>query len=217
MLRRFFLTVFSLSLLLAGVLVSLVPLLLLRLRLDAPTFAMAICVWLAPVLLALLPLTNMLLRRIWFFRGQGEPVSLDQLRQRLLSVNAMDCPVTAFAMRKKIVFTWRVNELRWCELFSRLGKDRLEELHCRFDADTRTVYLSDRVRLADFVICPDRVKTGRSRIPLPLLRASIKRLGAIEQYAALAEHDFAFRAREIKSPVLGTILASGWHVRYSLF
>ncbi|MCL2458416.1 MAG: hypothetical protein FWF31_06105 [Desulfobulbus sp.] len=216
-LRRFFLTVLSFSLLMVGVLVSLAPLMLLRQQLDAPTFAMAVCAWLALVLLALLSLTNMLLRRIWFFRGQGEPVSLDQLRQRLLSVNAMECPVMALGKRRKIVFTWRFKELRWCELFSRLGKNRLDELHCRFDADTRTVYLSDRVRLADFIICPDRIKISRPRIPLPLLRASSKRLNAIKQYADLAEHEYAFHGREIKSPVLGTILASGWHVRYTLF
>jgi len=217
MLRRFFLTVFSLGLLMAGVLVSLAPLLLLRQRLDASTFAMVACVWLAVVLLALLLLTNMLLRRIWFFRGQGEPVPLDQLRQRLICVNDLDCPIRALVTRRKIVFTWRFKEPRWCELFSRLGKNRLDELHCRFDADTRTVYLSDRVRLADFLICPDRVKIGRSRILLPLLRASIKRLDSVEQYATLAGHDYDFHVREIKSPVLGTILASGWHVRYTLF
>ncbi|MCL1981324.1 MAG: hypothetical protein FWG62_09675, partial [Proteobacteria bacterium] len=152
-------------------------------------------------------------------RGRGEPVSLDLLRQRLLEVNDMDCPVTAQAKHKnkKIVFTWRVKELRWCELFSRLGKNKLDELHCRIDADTWTVYLSDRVRVADFIICPDRVKTSRRRIPLPLLWASSKRLDAIEQYAAQAAHDYAFHLREIKSPVQGTILASGWHVRYTLF
>ena len=201
MLRRFALTIFFLFLLIAGVLVSLMPLVLFQSKLDASTWAMAVCLWLASVMLALLVLTNML------------------LRQRLLEVNDMDCPVTAQGKHKnkKIVFTWRIKELRWCELFSRLGKDRLDELHCRIDADTRTVYLSDRVRVADFIICPARVKTSRHRIPLPLLRASSKRLDAIEQYAAQAAHDYAFHPREIKSPVQGTILASGWHVRYTLF
>ena len=217
MLRRFFLTLFSLGLLMAGALASLTPLLLLRQRLDMSTFAMSVCIWLAVVLLALLLLTNMLLRRIWFFRGQGEPTPLDQLRQRLLSVNDLGCPVMALDKRRKMVFTWRFKELPWCELFSRLGKRRIDELHCRFDADTWTVYLSDRVRLADFLICPNQVKTGRPHIILPLLRASSKRLNAIEQYTALAGHDYAFHAREIKSPVQGAILASGWHVRYTLF
>lgn len=217
MFKRFVLTIIAVLLVLIAVALSLAPLLLLQAQLDESTLAMALCLWLAVVILALLPTANILVKKIWFFRGQGEPVSLDQLRQRLLTVNALDCPVTALAKRKKIIVTWRFRETKWCELFSRLGQSRLYELHCRFDADTRTVYLADRWRGADFLICPERVKTGRSRIPLPLLRARMKRLATIEQYAGIAEHDYNFHPREIKSPFLGTILASGWHVRFSLF
>jgi hypothetical protein len=217
MLKRFLLTCLCLIILPLAVLLSGLPLYLLRSELDGSTLLMAACLWGAIILLVLIPVGNEALRRIWVYRGSGDPVSLDQIRQRLLTVNAMDCPVTALTKRKKIVLTWRYRETRWCELFSRLGINRLYELHCRFDADTRTVYLMDRQRTADFIICPDRVKTGRLRIPLPLLRLRAKRLIAIEQYAIQAEHEYNFHPREIKSPVLGTILASGWHVRLSLF
>ena len=217
MFKRTVLTFLALLLLGVGTVVSLVPLLLLRSRLDEPTMLTAFCVWLALVILVLLPLADLLIKKIWYFRGSGEPVTLDQLRHRLLTVNEMDCPVTAQARRGRIVFTWRYRETRWCELFSRLGINRLDELHCRFDADTRTVYLLDRQRTADFVICPDRIKTGRLRLPLPLLRARAKHLAAIEQYGVMAEHEYDFHRREIKSPVLGTIVHSGWHVRFGLF
>lgn len=217
MLKRFLLTCLFLCILPLAVLLSGLPLFLLRSELDESTLLVATCLWGSLGLLALIPLTNGALRRVWLFRGSGDSVSLEQMRQRLLTVNAMDCPVTAIAKRKKIVLTWRYRETRWCELFSHLGINRLYELHCRFDADTRTVYLMDRQRTADFLICPDRVKTGRLRIPLPLLRLRAKRLAAIEQYALLAEDEYNFHPREIKSPVLGTILASGWHVRLSLF
>jgi len=217
MLKRFVLTLFFLLLLLAAALISLLPLLLIRAKLDGPTFLVALCLWGALASVVLLAFFGMMLKKIWFFRGTGDPISLDQLRQRLLTVNAMDCPVAAVARRQKIILTWRYQEVQWCELFSRLGLNRLFELHCCFDADTRTVFLQDRIRSADFLICPERVKTGGLRIPLPLLWARSKRLNAIEQYATLAPHDFAFHPREIKSPVLGTILASGWHVRFSLW
>ena len=217
MLKRIVLTLFFQLLLLAAVLVSLLPLLLVRAKLDGPTFLMAFCLWMALAILVLIPVANVVLKKIWFFQGSGEPVSLEQIRQRLLTVNAMDCPVAAMAKRRTLILTWRFRETRWCELFSRLGLNRLYELHCRFDADTRTVYLIDRVRSADFLICPDQIKTGRSGIPLPLLRARSKRLATLAQYATLAEHEYVFHPREIKSPVLGTILASGWHVRFSLF
>lgn len=217
MLKRFLLTCLFVVFVPLAALLSGLPLFLLRSKLDEPTLLVAACLWGALVLLALIPVANGALRRIWLFRGSGDPISLDQMRQRVLTVNSLDCPVAAIVKRKKIVLTWRYREMHWCELFGRLGIDRLYELHCRFDADTRTVYLMDRQRSADFLICPDRIKTGRPRIPLPLLRCRSKRLAAIEQYALLAAHEYTFHPREIKSPVLGTILASGWHVRLSLF
>ncbi len=216
MLKRFALTLFSLLLLLIGVLISLTPLLVVRTRLDAPTFAMVLCLWAALIILVLIAVVGMILQKIWFFQGTGDPISLEQVRQRLLTINAMHCPVVAIADRKKMIFTWRIRETQWCELFSRLGISRLYELHCRFDADSRTVFLSDRIRRADFLICPDQVKTGWRRIPLPLLRVQSRRLGTVEQYATVAAYDYALHPREIKSPIMGTILACGWNVRFSL-
>lgn len=217
MLKRSILTFFATLALLAGLLLSGVPLLVLRTQLDEPTMLMFFCLWLTSAMVAGLAIANLLLKKIWFFRGRGEPVSLDQLRQRLLTVNALTCPVTAQIKKRAIVFTWRYREKQWCELFNRLGISRLYELHCHLDADTRTVLLVDRLRTVDFLICPDRVKTGRPRLPLPLLTTPSKRLAAIEQYATMAEHEYIFHPREIKAPIVGTILASGWHARFSLW
>lgn len=217
MLKRAILTFLAIPALMAGLLLSGLPLLMLRTQLDEQTMLMLFCLWLASVSVAALVVANILLRKIWFFRGKGEPVTAEQLRQRLLTVNAITCPVSAQEKRRTIVFTWRYREKQWCELLHRFGLPQLYELHCHIDSDTRTVLLVDRMRAADFLICPDRVKIGRLRIPLPLLAISSKQLAAIEQYATLAEHDYTLHPREIKSPVLGTILASGWHVRFSLW
>ena len=217
MLKRYSLTLLALGMLLFGMAASYAPLLLVRDKLEPHIAALCFCLWLALVIVVVLALANMLLKKIWFFRGTGEPVSLEQLRDRLLAVNALPCPVAALAKRKKIVFTWRIADTQWCELLSRLDRPQLYELHCRFDADTRTVFLADRIRQVDYVICPDRVKTGLARIPLPLLRTRRKRLATLEQYSTLEAHDYDFRPWEIKSPTLGTILACGWNVRFSFF
>jgi hypothetical protein len=217
MLKRSILTFLAVLALLAGVLLSGMPLLVLRTQLDEPTMLMLVCLWLTAVIAVGLVVANSVLKKFWFFRGQGEPITAEQLRQRLLTVNAMACPVTAQEKRRAIIFTWRYRETQWCELFHRLGINRLYELHCHIDADTRTVLLVDRMRAADFLICPDRIKVGRLRIPLPLLAVRTKRLAAIEQYATLAEHDYTLHPREIKAPILGTVLASGWNVRFSLW
>lgn len=216
MLKRYGLTLLALLLVLLGVVASLTPLLLVRPRLEPSISALSLCLWLVLAIVVVLPLCNMLLKKIWFFRGSGEPVALEQLRERLLAVNALPCPVTALPKRRKIVLTWRIADTQWCELLSRLDRPQLYELHCRFDVDTRTVFLVDRIRLVDYVICPHQVKTGLARIPLPLLRARRKRLATLEQYSALEAHDYDFRPWEIKSPTLGTILACGWNVRFSL-
>ena len=217
MLKRYSLTLLALLLMLLGIAASYAPLLLVRSRLESHIAALCFCLWLVLVIVVVLPLDNMMLKKIWFFRGTGEPATLEQLRDRLLAVNALPCPVAALAKRKKIVLTWRIADTQWCELLSRLDRPQLYELHCRFDADTRTVFLADRIRRVDYVICPDRVKTGLARIPLPLLRARRKRLATLEQYSTLEAHDYDFRPWEIKSPTLGTILACGWNVRFSLF
>jgi len=73
------------------------------------------------------------------------------------------------------------------------------------------------MRTADFLICPERVKIGSLRVPLPILTIRPRHLGTIEGYTTTAPHEYHFHPREIKSPVMGTILASGWNVRFSLF
>ena len=217
MLTRFFLMFFGLSLLLTAALLSLLPLLVVRGKLDELTYMTALCLWAVLASLSCLLVLGLLVRKIWFFRGTGEPVTFEQLREQLLSVNTMAGPVQVCKRRKKLIFTWRYKELQWCELFSGLGINRLYELHCRFDPTTRTVFLADRTRAADFLICPERVKIGFRRIPLPLLSVRPRRLDTLSQYATKEPHEYNFRPREIKAPVMGTILASGWNVRLSLF
>lgn len=217
MLKRSLLTLLALPFPPLAALLTLLPLVLVRRQLNEPTLILAWCLNASLAVAVLLIVANLLLRRIWFFRGSGEPVSVEVLRARLLAVNGMACPVEARARRRTLVFAWRIGETRWCELFSHLGISRLYELHCRLDSDTRTVFLADRVRLADLVICPDRVRIGRPRIPLPLLRARSSDLTGVDGYAGLEPHDWQFHGREIKGPVLGTILKSGWHARFTLF
>ena len=217
MLKRSFLTFFSLFLLLIAYLLSLLPLLVVQGKLDASTYLTVLCIWVALATLLFLPALGLVIKKIWFFRGTGVPATLEQLQERLLSLNAMSCPVQAICKRKKLILTWRYQEVQWCERFSDLGINRLYELHCRFDPATRTVLLADRMRTADFLICPQRVKIGFLRIPLPFLRVRPKRLGTIAQYATMAPSGYTFHPREIKAPVMGTILANGWNVRFSLF
>ncbi len=217
MLKRFVLTGAALLLLLLVYLLSLLPLFLMRTRLDEITLLQWLCFWVTLAALLLPVFLGWIIRRCWYFSGSGSPVQAEELQRRLLRVNDIRGPVRAVGERNKLVLTWRHEDPQWCELLSRLNVTRLYELHCRLEPATRTVLLMDRMRTADFLICPDQVKIGLRRIPLPFCRVRPGRLGMIEQYAQTAAHEYDFHPREIKSPVMGTILSSGWNVRFSLF
>nr|WP_320013008.1 hypothetical protein [uncultured Desulfobulbus sp.] len=205
-----------LALLLLCVLLFL-PLLPLHQRLTSPHFEQLVCAWISCMLVFLVWVANGLLKRIWCLAGKEVLTSEAQLRHRLLEVNTIACPVRAVEKRKKILFSWRYNDIAWCGMISRMGMKRLYELRCRFDATTRTVYLVDRYRYIDFLVCPDRVKTGFARICLPLLRTSSSYLKSTDQYNTLEPHGYDFLPAEIKAPVIGTIINNGWKVRFSLF
>lgn len=217
MLKRYFLTFFWLLLLLGAYLISLLPLLVVKDQLDQSNYTLAVCIWAVLAVLSFIPVLSRLINTIWLFPGKGAPVSQEELKERLLSVNGTQGPVQVNKKRHTLIVTWRYEETQWCELLSSLGICRLYELHCRFDAATRTVLLVDRIRSADFLICPDRVKIGFLRIPLPFFRVRPRHLGSVAQYATMAPHEYSFHPREIKAPIMGTILASGWNVRFSLF
>lgn len=217
MIKRLLSTSFFLLLLAGLYLASLWAVLGLGKTLEPSTLLVVLCLWLTMASLFLLFATNRLLKKIWWFPASGEPVSLEQLQAELLAINQISCPVGVLRRRKRLILTWRCQELQWCEQLSLLGITRLYELHCRFDPTTHTVYLLDRVRSADVLICPDRVKIGRARIPLPLLRVRPRHLGTVGQYATQTPEHYRFLPREIKAPVMGTILASGWLVRFALW
>ena len=216
MVKRYLYSLLCLPLLPALLLLLLAPLLVLHHRLPSPYFEQMVCLWGAAALLLMIVIGNKLLKKIWFFLGENKLTSVQQLRDALLAVNTLTCPVAALGKRKKIIFTWRYNDLQWCGMLSRRGIDRLYELHCRIDADSRTVYVIDRIRRVDFLICPDRVKTGFARICLPKLQGG-DAFETISLYAAREPHDYDFFPGEMKGPVIGTILSCGWNVRFSLF
>jgi hypothetical protein len=217
MFKRSLLTFFALLLLASVSLISLWPLFALKDSLEPSTLLLVCCLWGAGAALSFLVALRLLISKIWVFRGTGEPATLEHLQELLLGINDTQGPLQVIRKGQRLVFTWRYHELQWCERFSRLSLNRLYELHCRFDPDTCTVLLLDRMRTADFLICPDQVKIGWLRIPLPLFRVRPRRLGTIAQYATLGPEAYQFHPREIKAPVMGTLLASGWNVRFRLF
>ena len=217
MFTRLLRTLFWLLLWLMAVLLGPGGLLLFADRLDAGLAALLACLWLTLACLSLPVVLQVLLRRVWLFAGSGAPVDEEALRGRLLGINNLDAPVRVAERRRRLVVGWRHDEVQWCELLSRRDLRSLYELHLHIDPRTRTVTLMDRRRPVQFLFCPEGVRPGRPRVVLPLVRLRPGRLGSMDQYAATEPFQYDFLPREIKAPVLGTILQSGWNVRFSLF
>lgn len=216
MIMRYLLTILAFLALLFVYSLTLIPLALVSSGLSQEKHLLSFSIWGTLVLLSLFPALALIIRKIWFFKGAGEPITLKGLQDKLMQINAAQGPVQIVKKKRKWVVTWKYQEKLWCELMSHTGLTRLYELHLYFDDATKTVQLADRVRKIKFNDCPDRVKKGIFARPRPLLKVRLGKQWGVENYKDRQPHDYDFRPIEIKSPVMGTILKNGWNVRFRL-
>jgi hypothetical protein len=217
MFKRSILTGLAILLLLLLYLLSLLPVLAVRLDLESRHFAFALLVWGVLAGSFLVPALALILKKIWFFQGQGEPVVLDLLQGMLLGINDMDCPVAARKKGRKIIITWRAHDPQWCERFAEKGMKRLYELWLTFDNHTKTVRATDRHRSVNWDLCPISIKTGWFSYSRPLFGINLGAEWGVENYRDTPAEEYSCSPAEIKSPVVNTILKNGWNVRFTLF
>ncbi|WP_028584392.1 hypothetical protein [Desulfogranum mediterraneum] len=214
MLKRYLLTLVGFLLLCLCYCLTLVPVLLAGAALEGRTYLLTLCSWGFLVLCSLPPAFSLLIGKIWFFPGQGEPLPLEELKSLLLDINALNGPVRTRERRKKLIISWHHQDQAWRKHLERAGLKRLYELHLVFQPATRTVLVSDRFRRVSFEPGTARAKTALFARPRPMLQLKRGEQWNLEAYRGRQAHDFEFRPREIKSPVIGTILNSGWNVRF---
>lgn len=217
MVKRYLLTIFAFLLLLCGYALTLVPLLVVEAGLKSQAAMTAYGLWGGLVFVSLLPVLNMLLKKIWFFRGMGKTVPLATLKKQLLAINEVQGPVQVREKKNRLIVTWHVTSPKWCEWMNRHGMNRLYELHLRFDSATNTVETVDRVRSLQFIDCPEKVKTGFFSRPKPFLQVGLGKQWGVENYRGRNPEEYSYHSREIKSPVVGTLLKNGWNVRFCFF
>ena len=217
MIKRYFLTIIAFLLLLLGYALTLIPLVIIGTGLEQQTHLLGFGIWGLLVLGSLIPALSMIISKIWFFQGHGEPVALKILQKKLLAVNHGNGPVQVQEKKKKFIVTWHYANPQWCELMNRMGMDKLYELHLVFDNATKTVVIADKIRSLRFVDCPEKVKTGFIAKPKPFLKVNLGKQWSIDNYTGAQPQDYSFQPGEIKSPVLGSILKCGWNVRFSYF
>ncbi len=217
MIRRYLYTLLCLLALLGLYWLTLLPLLAVRTNLESRHFALALLVWGVIAGVLFIPALAVIIKKVWFFKGKGEPVVLDMLLSMLNHVNELDAPVMVRKHNRKIVCTWRHREPHWCERLEASGMKRFYELWIRFDNTTKTATLSDRYRAVNWDLSPISVKTGRFSFSRPLFKVELGDAWGIENYEDTEPQEYDFTPGEIKLPVMNTILQNGWNVRFSLF
>lgn len=217
MLKRYFHTVWHLLLLCLLYCVVLLPLQLVRSNLDNRQYWFSLAIWAVFVAVTFFPALAVIIKKVWFFSGKGEPILGKLLESMLLDVNNSSGPVQAIKKRKKLVVTWKYNDPQWCELFRHQGMKKIREMSLHFDNSTKTVTISDRQRSIRFISCPNKVRIGLLAVPRLNFGVQLGKEWGVENYTNTGPEDYMFHPREMKSPVMGTILKNGWNVRFKLF
>jgi len=217
MFKRYMQTGLSFVLLFFVYYLALFPILVIRTNLERTYFVAAVVIWGVLAGIFLLPAAAMIIKKIWFFKGIGEPVVLDLLHSLLFEVNNLDAPVQIKKQRKKFIITWRLGDQNWCERVEKTGMKKVYELWLTFDNSTKTVILSDKYRSVNWDLSPITVKTGWLVYSKPNFKITTGEEWGVENYEDTAPEDYYFTPDEIKSPVMNTILKNGWNVRFSLF
>lgn len=217
MFKRYFYTLLGVVALLGIYGLALLPILAVKANLETRNYGIALIVWGMLAGIFFFPALAGIIRKVWFFRGRGEPVVLDLLHSLLMKVNDIDAPVTVSKRGKKLVCTWRYTEPHWSERLEKTGRKRLYELWLRFDNSTKTVLLTDRYRSVNWVLSPVSIKTGWLSYSKPLLSVRTGDEWGVENYEDTNPEEYTFSPNEMKSPIMNTILKNGWNVRFSLF
>lgn len=196
---------------------ALLPVLAIRVNIESANYVIAVTIWAIGTALFFFPALAVIINKVWFFSGKGEPISLERLQQLLLEMNDFNAPVSVQKQRKKIIVTWRHQDQAWCELLEQTKMKKLYELWIRFDNSTKTATMTDKYRSVDWTLSPIKLKTGWLALSKPYFQVETGADWGVENYVDSHPEDYRFSPNEIKSPVLNTIIKHGWNVRFSLF
>ena len=172
-----------------------------------------------PVIIGLfLPYLNFICRKVYRYRGEGDPIPEEELRDRILKINEFGHPVMVVHRKKKLVVTWNYAEEKWREVLSAGGMKAAYHLHIKFNDRKKEVILIDVLKSFSW-----RVGHSGARVRGGFFRGididfEAGRTGVIDEYfPGRGTDSYHFSSREIKDPVSSTILKSGWDIRLAMW
>ena len=217
MVKRF-LSAFALILLYLAVWAGLLYGVILLAQEDEGLLLTAILAMMAFLILAFIPYLDQVIKSTFRFRGEGQPIPAGALRRQILAVNHSRAPVMAEERLYDLVLTWKYVDARWWEVLSKAGLTRLYELHVKLDEKRRVATLIDVHKSVHWRVGPTQVHIGKRSSRGVLVGYEIgEQWGIKENWEQGVVFDYKFVPAEIKTPVMNTILRSGWDVRFGIW
>jgi len=217
MLKRF-LTVFGLMLLYMLVLAGILLLVILLAGENDTLILITVLVMMVLAVAIMVPYLDWAAKKVFCFKGEGEPISEAELRAQIQAINQFDAPVTVEERKDKLVATWKYVDARWWELLARAGLTKVYELHIKFDGAQHLVTLIDVTKTVSWRAGPTEVRLRGGFFRGIILAYEIgKQWGIKENWELGQVYDYKFVPQEIKMPIMNSILRSGWDVRFGIW
>lgn len=180
--------------------------------------ALAAVVVLILAMILIIPFMNFVIKRTFYFQGEGNPAPVDKLRSQLTDVNSIDAPVTVTGSDGTLVATWRYADAKWSQLIGQKELQKVYELRMEFHPDSHEVLLTDITKSKKQSIGLFDI-SARFSFSRGVIDAYDRKTlyGLREDFTVGEVVDYEFTPSEIKTPVMNTILTHGWDVRYSLW
>jgi hypothetical protein len=177
------------------------------------------------LILAFVPYVDQVTKRVFYYRGEGQPVSAAQLRRQILSVNRSRAPVMAEERLYDLVLTWKYTDVRWWEALAHAGLTGLYELHIKLDGKRHIATLIDVHKPVDWGTGPTQVRVGPAGrlVGSNVFRKVVcareigEQWGIQETWGQGEVYDHTFVPTHIKTPLMNSVLRSGWDVRFGIW
>ena len=189
-----------------------------------------------PLVLLAIGVILLLAAVLWFWRGAEwaasvppikgvHPVARDELRRRLLSIEAVDVPFTVREESPggRLIATWRFADAKWIDLARARGMRATHRIVLELDAATRSVRAQDQFSAVDWSAGADGGSgewgSGRGIIFFQVQHERVFGLQLDEQgrFRPELSHAWRFDLQEMKAPLIAATVRSGWEWRPVLF
>lgn len=159
------------------------------------------------------------IKKVWFFKAEGIPVPLEELRKEILSINNYDIPVIVTEDKKgNLKVTWKYLDAKWWELFAKTGRRDSYTLLVKFNDKKKEVRLIDIQKTMSWRAGLTDLKFHFTFFRGIMFQFSYGTAWGIKENFTLGKiYEYKFNPGEIKSPVMSEILKKGWNVRFALF